>query len=178
MTLTNTEKNLSKRTQIAPNWLPIEFENQYNKTDLSFEFCLKLFAQLEAAKREKFPSETIRQWFIEFIKRGWTKKMVQDRYDALLSTKIYGIEKLDFSDWVNSVQVYAIDEVNNMVKNRVDSMIAKGRFLKDKKIELTDEEKTAVDLAVAKEIELGYQSGWYEARETYQQERKKRILHQ
>jgi len=120
--------------------------------------------------------ETARMWFIEFVRRGWTKKMLSERYKALMATKIFGIEKLEIADWINAVQVYAIDEVNLMIKQRIDNMIAKGNYLKDKKIELTEEEKKAVDLAIAKEIELGYNSGWYEARETYQEERKRRIL--
>ena len=164
------------RKEKAPQWFPVQYDDKWNKSDLTFEFCVKLFMNVEAAKREKIPQETARVWFIEFIKRGWNKAMLMERYNALLSTKIYGIEKLEFADWVNAVQVYAVDEVNNMVKNKIESIIAKGKYLKDKKIELTAEEKQAVDLAVAKEIELGYNAGWYEARETYQQERRKRIL--
>lgn len=156
--------------------MPVQFNELWHKTDLTFEYCVKLFAQIEAAKREKIPMETARQWFIEFVRRGWTKKMLSERYKALLSTKIYGIEKLEIADWINSVQVYAIDEVNIMIKQRIDDMLAKGRYLKNKEPELTEEEKQAVDLVLAKEIELGYYRNWSEARETYQQERKRRIL--
>ena len=148
----------------------------YNDSDLTYEFCIKLFASIEALKREKFSQETARQFFIEFIRRGWTKKMLQVRYDALLATKIYGIEKLEIADWINAIPVMAMDEVNLLVKSKVESMIARGNFLKDKKVELTEAEKQEVDLAVAKEIELGYNAGWYEARETYSAERKRRIL--
>lgn len=175
-TLTNGNAKLELREEKCPTWFPVQYNEKWNGTDLTFEYCIKLFANIEAAKREKIPMETARQWFIEFVRRGWNKKMLQKRYDALLSAKIYGIEKLEFSDWVNAVPVMAMDEVNILVKQKIDSMIQRGKYLKDKKTELTESEKQEVDLAVAKEIELGYNAGWYEARETYQQERKRRIL--
>lgn len=158
----------------APIWFPLQFQSEYDKTDLVYDpFCLKLFAQLEAVKREKFPVETMRQWFIEFVRRGWTKKMLQARYDALLATKIYGVEKLDFADWVNAVPVMAMDEVNLLVKQRIEEMITKGRFLKNKKVELTEEEKQYVELAISKEIEFRYTRDKFEAQETYAQEQRR-----
>ena len=171
--MTNTKGNSLQLNRESPEWLPIEITEKYNKTDLTYDFCLKLFGQLEAVKREKFPIETMRQWFIEFVRRGWTRQMLQKRYDALLSTKIFGIEKLDFADWVNAVEVYALDEVQVMVNNKVNALIVRGNMLKDKKIELTEEEKREIDLAIAKETELKYKSGWFEARETYQEERRR-----
>src|SRR3990167_3139741 len=160
--LENTKENLELRKEKSPTWFPIEELNSWNKTDLTFEYCLKLFAQLEAIKREKFPPETMRQWFIEFIRRGWTKFMLMERYKGLLNTKIYGIEKLDIADWINAVEVYAQDEVNLMVERRVNALIQRGNYLKNKKIELSEEDKKAVDLAVANEIELKYKSGYYD----------------
>lgn len=153
------------------NWLPIELEDKYHTTDLDYEFCLKLFAQLQAAKRDNIPAETMRQWFIEFIRKGWTKNIVQKRYDALLCSKMYGA--ITFDDWVNSVEVMNIDEVNRILKQKIESIIAKGRYLKDKNYALSEEEKQAVDLATAKEIELKYNSGMYGAIEDYRDERRK-----
>jgi len=175
-TLKNGTANLKLRKEKQPEWLPVQFANDWDKTDLTYPFCVKLFGNLEAMKREKLPRETARIWFIEFVRMGWTKKMLQARYDALRSTKIYGIEKLEIADWINAVPVMAMDEVNLIVNRRIESMIARGRYLKDKDVKLTEEEKRAVDLAVAKEIEIGYKAGWYEARETYQEERKRRII--
>lgn len=160
----------------APTWLPVKYNDNWNKTDLTWEYCIKLFMNLEAGKREKIPQETARVWFIEFIKRGWTKKMLQTRYEALMSQKIYGIDKLDFADWVNAVPVYGQDEVWILVRNEIDKKIQRGNFLKNQKIELTEDDKKAVELALTKEIELGYYRDKSEAIETYQQERKRRIL--
>ncbi|MBK7381672.1 MAG: hypothetical protein IPJ03_22290 [Ignavibacteriales bacterium] len=152
----------------------MQFQSEYNKTDLVYDpFCLLLFAQLEAVKREKFPPESMRQWFIEFVRRGWNKKMLQERYDALLSTKIFGIEKLEIADWINAVPVMAMDEVNLLVKRRIESLIQRGNYLKDKEYELTEEDKKAVDLALANEYKFKYENSGWEARDNYQTERRK-----
>ena len=164
----------SSRSRNIPAWFPAYLTNEYEQTDIVYDpGCLKMFAQLEAAKREKFPVETMRQWFIEFVRRGWTKKMLKERYLALLSTKIFGTQRIDFSDWVNAVPVMAIDEVNLQVKKQIDAIIARGNFLKDKKIELTEEDKQAVEAALAKEFEFKHQNKYLEARDEYQTERRK-----
>jgi hypothetical protein len=140
---------------------------------LTYDFCLKLFGQVEAIKRDKFSPETMRQWFIEFIRKGWTKKILQNRYDALIDTKIYGIEKIDIADWVNAVPVFSQEEVGLMINKKIDTLIARGSFLKDKEIELTEEDKQAIELAEAKAAEFRFNSGYYEKRQTYQEERRK-----
>ena len=170
--LTNTKGNSLRLNRPAPEWLPSEITESFNKTDLTYDFCLKVFGQIEAAKREKIPVETMRQWFIEFVRKGWTKKMVKSRYDALLNSKIYGIDKLEMSDWINAVHVYGQDEVKILVQREINRLVQRGNFLKNKKIELTEEDKQAIDLAEAKQAELKYLNGLYESRQTYQQERR------
>lgn len=174
--LANGNQNLTLRTDKAPTWFPVQYERKFHETDLTFEYCIKLYMNIEAGKREKIPQETGRIWFIEFVKRGWTKRMLQTRYEALISTKIFGVEKLDFADWVNAVPVMGMDEVNLLVKQRIDAIIQRGKYLKDKEVVLTEADKQAVDLVLAKEMELGYYNKKNEALETYQQERKRRIL--
>jgi hypothetical protein len=178
LTSINTDqksKQLTTKKEI-PKWLGSELFDNYKKTDLTFEYCLDLFARIEAAKREKFPPETMRIWFTEFIRRGWTKKILLKRYQALLSTKIFGIEKLDFADWVNAVEVMAMDEVNKMVDDRINSKIQRGNYLRNANIELTPEEKRLVDLSVSKQIELQYQNRRYELMEQAAEELKKAYL--
>jgi len=115
----------------------------------------------------------MRQWFIEFVRKGWTKKILQERYDALLDTKIYGIEKLEIADFVNAVNVYSQEEMNIHVQRKVDSLIQRGNYLKDKDYVLTEEDKKAIELAIANECEMKYKNGFYEARETFSQERRR-----
>jgi len=165
------------REEKCPTWFPVQFNDEWNKTDLTFEFCIKLFAQLEAVKRENFPKETARQWFIEFVRRGWTKKMLQRRYDALMSTKIYGIEKLEMADWVNAIPVMAMDEVNLLVKQRIDTAIANGKFLKDRVLECsyTDEQKEKISLYEADLIKRKFEREQLEANEDWVRQERIRI---
>lgn len=173
MILTSTKGSSPQLNRPSPDWLPVEITEKYNGTDLTYEFCLRLFGQLEAGKREKFSPETMRQWFIEFIRRGWTKKMLQERYDALLATKIYGVEKLEISDWINAKEVYAIDEVNLMIKQRIDKQIAYGNFLRHTNVELSEEEKKCIDLWAAKDAEMDYNRRKAELMDDYRQTRRK-----
>jgi len=145
-------------------------QGKYNETDLTYEYCLELFQKLEAAKRESFSKETMRIWFMEFIRRGWTKKIISVRYLALLSKPIFGKENLDFADWVNAVQVFAEDEINILVKRNVDSIIARGKFLKDKKVGLTEEDKIAVEAAIAMEESFKYSTSKLDLIDNYKEE--------
>lgn len=91
---------------------------------------------------------------MEFIRLGWTKAMVAKRYDGLLRKPKYGA--IDFSDWVNAVPVYAEDEINFLVSQRMNSIIQKGEYLikhKDKILSLTDEEKRIIEVTLARELE-------------------------
>ena len=160
LTLISISKNQSQAIAVnrkRPDWLPAELQGRYNETDLEYDpYCLRIFQNLEAAKRENFPRETMRIWFMEFIKRGWTKKMVLARYNALIAKPIFGKENLEFSDWVSAVPVYAEDEINILVNRKVESIIARGNYLKNKQVELTEEDKKAVETAVAMDIAFNY----------------------
>jgi len=187
----NTKANLVRYEKHLIDWLPKELDEKYHSTNLDYEFCLKLFMQLEAAKRDTIPRETMRQWFMEFIRKGWTKKVVQARYDALISSKIYG-NAIKFDDWVMAVPVFGADEVNILVQQRINTMIQRGRSvqIKGRELELpelTEEDKIAHQLAAANEILFYYQNQLYEAIEVYKEqvrkderkkviERKKKIL--
>jgi len=146
-----------------PDWVPSELIGNWNDTDIDYRFCMDLFAKLEAAKRDNFPKETMRIWFIEFLKRGWNKRMVIERYEALLGTKIYGTEKIDFADWVNAVPVYAQDEVNLMVERKINARIQKGMVFLNKilpkinklfqpAIELSEEDKKNIAIAALEKV--------------------------
>lgn len=176
MTLINTEKKQSQAVRVnrkMPDWLPKKLQSAYNETDLEYtNFCLKIFGDLEAAKRDKFPKETLRIWFIEFVKRGWTKAIVEKRYEALLGKPIFGKENLEFADWVNAVPVMAMDEVSLIVKRRIDAIISRGKYLKDKKVELSEEDKKSVEAAVAMDIAFNYTTTKLELMEKYREIKK------
>lgn len=173
MILTSGNENSIQLNREAPEWLPIEITEQYNQTDITYDFCIQLYGRLEAAKREKIPMETARQWFIEFVRRRWTKAMLIKRYDALLCTKIFGVDKLEISDWINAVETFSVDELNSRLKLKIDSMILRGNYLKDKNVELTDEDKKCIDLWASQEAELQYKREKAEATESRKEERKR-----
>lgn len=169
--LVNTQENLPQLEKQALEWLPKELNSVYQSTDLDYGFCLKLFAQLEAAKRDKIPPETMRQWFIEMIRRGWTNKMVQERYDNVLGSKMYGATS--FSDWINSVEVYGMDEIKLIIKQKIDSMIERGRMLNaslNRNPELSNDDKKAIDLYAFTIVKSRIANNYYDAREKRKEE--------
>ena len=98
--LTSTSENLTVCNH--PKWLPDEYVELYYDKDLDYVFCLKQFSRIEAAKREKIPETTMRSWFIEFIRLGWTKELVKNKTDILMSVKVYGVDKLEIADWIKA----------------------------------------------------------------------------
>ena len=173
-TLTNIsekqQRNTLQKNKPRLDWLPVQFEEQYRETDLDYLFCLRLFGQLEAAKRDNIPEVTMRQWFLEFIRLGWTKSMVEKQYRALIKTPKYGA--IDFSEWITSTEVFTRDETNLKVVQQISSMIQRGNFLKDKKVELNDEDKRCIDLWAAQDAELKYKREKAEAIEDRRNERR------
>ena len=55
-------------------------------------------------------------------------------------------------------------------------MILRGNYLKDKNVELTDEDKKCIDLWASQEAELQYKREKAEATESRKEERKKEKL--
>ena len=181
-TLTNiNESQKQKDIQIRKKkpileWLPLHYEELYQSTDLEYSYCLKLFLQIEAAKRDDIPEATMRQWFLEFIRMKWTKEMVKNRYDALIRNPKYGA--VDVSDWVNAVQTFAEDEVRVMVKQRIEKIIQRGKYLlanKDKFLTLTDEDKKAIDVGIAKEVEFELRNEKFRLIDEYRAGRKEEL---
>lgn len=160
--MTNIEKNSPQkaiqRKKPKLNWLPEKYEHEYQATDLTYSYCVELFSKLEAAKRDNIPETTMRTWFIEFIRLGWTKAMVTKRYDGLLRKPKYGA--IDFSDWVNAVPIYGEDEINLIVKRRIENLIWQGKHIINNidnlDATIIEQEREAIEVAVIKELEYYY----------------------
>jgi hypothetical protein len=69
--------------------------------------------------------------------------------------------------------MYSENEFEREISRRINIIIQRGNFLKDKDYILTEDDKKAIELAVANECEIKYKSGFYEARENYAQERRR-----
>lgn len=173
---TNTNQNLKVYTkaEVKPNFINSELQSYYDATDLELFYVFDCCKSLKPLKGIDVNSQQIEFWYKEFIRMGWKKKDFDRQLEAIKRATLFG--RIDFESWVKTEIMYNEIDLRVRLDELINAKIQRGKFLKDKKIELTPEEKQAVDLAVAKEIELGYQSGWYEARETYQQERRRRIL--
>lgn len=164
-----TNKNEPKPKCITP-----ELEEYYEQTDLSLQYVYDCCKTLKPLKGIDVNAQQVQFWYVEFIKMGWKKKDFDKQFESVKRATLFG--RLDFETWVKTEMMYNEIDFAKKLSEMIDAKIIRGKYLKDKKIELTDAEKKEVDLAIAKEIELGYHSGWYEARETYQQERRQRIL--
>ena len=126
--------------------------------------------------REDIPETTMRSWFIEFIKAGWTKAMVQRRYEGLIRKPKYG--SIDFSNWVNAVPVYAEDEIIILVGQRMDAIIKRGENLiknKDKILSLTDEEKRIVEVTLSNELKVIAINEKFRAVDDYKDKRREQL---
>lgn len=89
-------------------------------------------------------------WFREFIRMGWTKNIFRKQFESVKRAILYN--RIDFENWLNTETMYNEYDFNFMVKQRVDEIIARGKFLKNKKVELNEEDKKAVEAAIAMEI--------------------------
>lgn len=170
------QKVTAKKKKPNLSWLPEKYKQKYESTDLLYSYCVELFSKLEAAKRDDIPETTMRIWFMEFIRLGWTKAMVAKRYDGLLRKPKYGA--IDFSDWVNAVPVYGEDEFLSMVKVRIDQMIHKGKYLIEHKEEITaisEWEREAIEIAIAKEIEFEIMNEKLKRVDEYKEKRREEL---
>jgi len=126
--------------------------------------------------REDIPETTMRSWFIEFIKAGWTKQIVQRRYKGLIRKPKFG--SIDFSNWVNAVPVYAEDEIMILVGQRMDAIIKKGEQLiknKVKILSLTDEEKRIIEVTLSNELKAIMLNERLRAIDDYKDKRRERL---
>ena len=166
-------KNYTK-DEPRPKFINAALESYYKQTDLSLRYVFDCCFVLKPLKGIDVNEQQVQFWYIEFIKMGWKKKDFDKQFEALKRSSLFG--RIDLENWLKTEIMYNEIDLNIKIQERIDSLIQRGKFLKDKEVELSEEDKKAIDLAVAKEIELGYQNGWYEKRDNYKEERKKRIL--
>jgi hypothetical protein len=115
--------------------------------------------------------QQIEFWYKEFLSLGWTRKIFDKQFESVKRAVLYN--RIDLENWLNTPIMYSENEFEREISRRINIIIQRGNFLKDKDYILTEDDKKAIELAVANECEIKYKSGFYEARENYAQERRR-----
>lgn len=161
---------------------------KYFYTDLTYSYFLKEILELQAIRRDNIPQETLRMWFREFIRLGWTSHKFKDSVEAVKRTKIYGA--IDFTSFLESEKLLNNFEVEWSIKDRIKEEFEKLSKEAEQKILLLSKDNLNIDdkaiqYAVKKEMlwklerdrrEL-FGRKMEEQRELWKQEIKKRKLY-
>ncbi|HUX93842.1 MAG TPA: hypothetical protein VMV36_08535 [Ignavibacteriaceae bacterium] len=116
-------------------------------------------------------NQQIEFWYKEFLSLGWTRKIFDKQFESVKRATLYN--RIDLENWLNTPLMYSENDFEVEVSRRINRLIQRGNFLKDKDYVLTEEDKKAIELAIANECEMKYKNGFYEARETFSQERRR-----
>jgi len=171
--LQNLQKPLPKKLDVnIPNCVnDSELVRFYEQTDLEFTFVYECAKSLKPLKGIDVNLQQVEFWYREFLRMGWKKKDFDKQFEAIKRAALYN--RIDLENWLSTEVMYNEIDFNVGIQRAVDAKIQRGNYLKDKKAELSEADKKVVDLAMAKEVELKYKTGFYEARESYASERKK-----
>jgi len=168
----NTNQSLKVYTKEEPKpaFINSELLPYYEQTDLSLIYVYECCKTLKPLKGIDINDMQVEFWYKEFIRMGWTKQIFMKRFEAIKRAVLYN--RIDLENWMNSDILYSEDDFNVAVKRKIDTMIQRGNFLKDKKVELTEEEKTCVDLWASQDAELRYKREKAEAMEDRRNEKR------
>lgn len=169
---TNTNQNLKvfTKAEAKPKFIDSELQTYYEQTDLELFYVFDCCKSLKPLKSIDVNEQQIEFFYKEFIRMGWKKKDFDKQFAAVKRATLYN--RLDLDVWIKTEIMYNEIDFNVKLSEIINNKIQRGNFLKDKKVELTDKEKTEIDLATAKQVEFNYNAGWYDARQTYQDERR------
>ena len=102
--LPKTSESLSgtkPQLDFVPDFIPDDLVEQYNKSDLEYDYCVMKFTEMQAAKRDSISSETMRVWFKEFVRLKWDKYKFDVQFNALMTTNISG-HAIRVDNWINA----------------------------------------------------------------------------
>lgn len=138
-----------------------ELRQAYLDSNLDWNYYLEHIKILESAKRENFPPDTIKAWFIEMMRRHWDRNTFGKRFSAVMSATKYGT--ISFDVWVQAKEVYSFDEITAHANRIVNQRLRKAEQLLEKGSELSPKDKKIIELTVKENA----------ARVIYEQRRKK-----
>ncbi len=98
--LTQSQTNLTN-TKVTLDFFPKDLIEKYHKSNLEYDYCVEKFSEMQAAKRDSIPVPTMKIWYIEFIRLGWTKYKFDTQYEALIQSDILGYA-IRIDHWINS----------------------------------------------------------------------------
>lgn len=116
----------------------------YLNSNLDWDYYLKHIKFLEAAKRDEFPKETIESWFIEMMRRCWTRKTFDTQFSAVMSATKYG--KISFDIWVKSKVMYTEAEINAQANRLLNERLAKAEKAIRNGWQLTAKDEKIIEL--------------------------------
>lgn len=155
-------KNLIQRSEMYMNEkIPAvisqssELIKLYESTDLRMGYAAIKIKELEPLKMVTISDLTIKAWFVEFIKNGWTKEIFDNRLEAVKRAKLFG-GVIDYQMWIDSEIKYADFEVEILIRQRIQKYISRGHRIKrilEAGVQLSEEEKQYCELANTQELE-------------------------
>jgi hypothetical protein len=172
--MTKSDKTLKIYTKAEkkPSFINNDkLQGLYDSTDLELWHVLECCKMLKPLKGIDINGQQIEFWYKEFLSLGWTRKIFDKQFESVKRAVLYN--RIDLENWLNTPIMYSENEFEREISRRINIIIQRGNFLKDKDYILTEDDKKAIELAVANECEIKYKSGFYEARENYAQERRR-----
>lgn len=169
----NINQSLEVYTKVEPkpNFINPELQAYYDATDLEAGYVFDCCKALKPLKGIDVNAQQVEFWYKEFIRMGWTKSMFNKQFDKIKRATLFN--RIDLENWLTTDIMYNEHDFNVAIKRKIDSLIAKGKFLKDKKVELSEEDKKCIDLAIAQEIEFQKRNEKLNLADDYRQERRR-----
>lgn len=169
----NINQSLEVYTKVEPkpNFINSELQDYYDATDLEAGYVFDCCKALKPLKGIDVNAQQVEFWYKEFIRMGWNKNMFNKQFDMIKRATLFN--RIDLENWLTTEIMYNEHDFNVAVKRKIEAMIAKGKFLKDKKVELSEEDKKCIDLAVSQEIEFQKRNEKLNLADDYRQERRK-----
>ena len=167
----NQSLKVYTKAEIKPKFINSELQPYYEQTDLELFYVFDCCKSLKPLKGIDVNSQQVEFWYKEFIRMGWKKKDFDKQFEAIKRATLFN--RIDFESWLKTEIMYNEIDFKTQLSKIIDNKISRGYLLKDKQAELTDEEKQCIDLYIAEQTKRKYNDGYYEARDTYQNERRK-----
>lgn len=165
---------LIQKTEPVPNCITSgeSLVEQYNKTDLQFDYVYENCKTLTPLKGIEINLQMVEFWFREFIKAGWTKFIFDRQLQALKYKKVFA--RIDIADWFQTEIMYNEFDFNAELTRRIIRKIQHGKYLREHpEVELSEEDKEAVELALAQEMEFKRTNEKLRLVDDYQTERRR-----